>query len=249
MINYIFADIIRISRKKSFLSTLGVYILLFLLMIFIYENPNFNGEAFIAKTDTFLGFFPLIIGLTTFLSIYYDDFKSKSMQVAIGYGMSRNKVVLSKFFETIIISVLSALCVGIVILLMSFILDQSLTDIQYTELGLTLVAEILRTIGYISISTVFVYFTQNSVVGTIIFVLLSSKTVMIFAGMALGQSIIVNTFGDLTKYLYTILLYSEKSNYIQTGHFNLTAIMAILIYVILPTIIAIFSFRKKELEF
>ena len=47
------------------------------------------------------------------------------------------------------------------------------------------------------------FYTQNAVNGTIVYVLLSSRTVMLLATMILGQELFVNMIGDMTKvFLY-----------------------------------------------
>ena len=229
--------------------TIGTYIGLFLLMMFIYFNPTFTENAYVIKTTSFLGYFPLIIGQIVFLSVYYDDFKSKSMQVAIGYGMRRYKVVLSKIIESIILFVLSLVIIEIITMIVPVLLGLKLNGSQITEILFTLVIEMLRAIGYISISSIPVFYTQNAVNGTILYVLLSSKTIMLFLSIILGQDFIVNIFGNLTKLVYTIGLYSIRSTFMQTGIINMSIVLMIIIYVILPTIISICGFRKKELEF
>ena len=70
MSNYVLADIKRICHKKSFLRTIGIYIGLFCIMMFIYFNPTYTADAYVAKTTIFLGFFPLFVGLTVFLSVF-----------------------------------------------------------------------------------------------------------------------------------------------------------------------------------
>lgn len=249
MRNYILADIKRICHKKSFLATAGAYIGLFLIMIFIYFNPSFTIAAYVAKATTFLSFFPLFVGLIVFLSVYFDDFKSKSMQIAIGYGMPRYKVVLSKVVESFILLLAIIFVIGIAMLIIPAILGMTLSGAQVAELIASVVVEVLRTIGYICISAIPVFYTQNAVNGTILFVLLSSKTVMILLTMILGQDILVNLVGDLTQCLYTSMLYSTRNMFVQTGTVNVLLFVALALYIVLPVIFSVLSFRKKELEF
>ena len=249
MYNYILADIKRICHKKSFLMTVGAFIGLFLLMMFIYSNPTFTENTYVAKATSFLGYFPLIIGLIVFLSVYYDDFKSKSMQVAIGYGMRRYKVVLSKIIESIVLFVLSIIIIGIITMIVPVLLGLELNGSQITEILFTLIIEMLRAIGYISISSIPVFYTQNAVNGTILYVLLSSKTIMLLLSIILGQDFVVNIFGNLTKFVYTVGLYGIRSTFMQTGIINMSIVLMGIIYVIIPTIISICGFKKKELEF
>lgn len=249
MNNYIFADMKRIFHKKAFLAMSGIYAGIFLLMMFVFFNPTFTADAYVAKTKTFLNFFPLFIGLASFLSIYYDDFKSKAMQIAIGYGIPRYKVVLAKFIESILLLSVIAFCVGVLALIMPLILGLSINETQTAELTFTVFAEMLRAVGYISISAIPVFYTQNAVSGTICNVLLSSRTVFILLTMILGQGFIVNTFGDLSKYLFTTQLYAARSTIVQTGNPGFALVLTVAVYVLLPVLLSAFCFNKKELEF
>lgn len=249
MINYILADSRRIFRKKSFIITFCAYFALFLIMVFIYFNPSFTSDSYVAKTKTFIGYFPFIIGLVTFLSVYFDDFKSKSMQVAIGFGLPRYKVVLSKFLESMILLFLSIFCVFALSLITPIFLGISLNHSQIMELFVNMIAEWLRTIGYFSISTIPIFYTQNALSGTIFYVLLSSKTILLLLTMILGQEIFVHIFGNLTQYLYTTQLYAISSEFIKNGSIGFSLIWSILFYILFPVMLSVISFNKKELEF
>lgn len=249
MTNYIFADIKRVFHKKSFLAAAGIYIGIFLLMMFIYFNPTFTADAYVAKTKSFLSFFPFLIGLSLFLSVYYDDFKSKSMQTAIGYGIPRYKVVLAKFIESAVLFAVIALCISAIVLTAPAAMNLSLTSTQTAELVSGVIAETLRALGYISLSAVPVFYTQNAVSGTICAVLLSSKAVLLFSSIVLGQDFIVNSLGDLTKYLFTVQLYSAQSAFVQSGTFSLSLIPTVAVYILFPVLLSVLCFNKKELEF
>lgn len=249
MLNYIMADLSRISHKKSLIYTISGYIGLFLLMMFIVYNPSFTEVDYISKTNMFTGFYPLVVGIPIFLSIYYDDFKSKAMQVAIGYGISRSKVITIKFIESVILAFVSGLLLGLVVLVLPMFFKMSFTNAQLLQLNLGILIGVLKIIGYMSISTIFIYYSQNTILGVIAFILLASITVMLLLTTILSQDIIVKMVGDLSKHLYSILLFNEQEHFIAMGSFTFGGIAQILIYIILPTIISIVLFRKKELEF
>lgn len=181
MTNYIKADIRRILHKNTFLIAVGIFLALYAGMVFIYFNPSFTADMYVAKITSYLSYFPLIVGLFVFMSVYADDFKCKSMQVAI--------------------------------------------------------------------SAIAIFASQNAVNGIIFYVLFSTKSVYIILSMILGQNIIVNTIGDLTKYLYTPQLYAARTVIIQHGSVGAAPIVAIVVYVLLPAVISAIIFRKKELEF
>lgn len=171
------------------------------------------------------------------------------MQIAIGYGMPRYKVVLSKITESVLLLFAAVFAAGIIILVTPAILGIALGQAEATELIAAVIVEALRAAGYICISAVPVFHTQSAVNGTILFVLLSSRTVMILLTMILGQDIFVNIAGNLTQYLYTSLLYSARSLFVQTGTVSGALFGAAALYIILPTVLSVIGFRKKELAF
>lgn len=249
MKNYISADLRRILRKQSFLAAAGVFILLFAVLVFIYFNPSFTADMYVAKVSSFLSYFPLIVGIFVFMSVYSDDFKCRSMQVAIGYGIPRNRIILAKMMESFFLLLGTSLIMGILVLFTHVALGLDPDKQQLTALILTAAAEMLRAFGYLSISTIPVFFSQEAVGGVITYVLLSSKTIYIILSMLLGQEFLVTTLGDLTRYLYTAQLYAVKASLLAGEPFLTTLAAALLIYVVIPAVIAIIGFRKKELEF
>ena len=249
MTNYISADLRRIFRKQIFLCAFGAFAGCFVLLVFIYFNPSFTAEMYVSKMTSFMSFFPLVVGLLTFLSVYADDFKCRSMQIAIGYGMPRWRIIFAKLLESTVLLLATAAGMAVLLAAASLLLGLAPTSQQMASLVLTAAAEFLRALGYIAISAVVVFLTQNATGGTILYVLLSSKSVYIILTMLLGQDFLLGTVGDLTEYLYTALLYTCKTGLIQGGQPYVSLIFALFVYVALPTIISAIGFRKKELEF
>lgn len=67
--------------------------------------------------------------------------------------------------------------------------------------------------------------------------------------MILGQDIIARTLGDLSRYLYTNQLYMAKAALLQNGRLEIETVIAVVLYVFVPTLISAIIFSKKELEF
>ena len=249
MINYISADLRRVFQKQSFLWAFGAFAGCFVLLVFIYFNPSFTAEMYVSKMTSFMSFFPLVVGLPTFLSVYADDFKCRSIQIAIGYGIPRGRIIFAKLLESAVLLLVTAMVMAILLAAAPLLLGLAPTAQQMDSLVLTTAAEFLRALGYITISAIAVFLTQNATGGTILYVLLSSKSVYIILTMLLGQDFLLGTVGDLTEYLYTAMIYACKADLLQGGHPFICLIAALLIYVALPTVISVVSFRKKELEF
>ena len=65
--------------------------------------------------------------------------------------------------------------------------------------------------------------------------------------MILRQDIIARTLGDLSRYLYK--LYMAKAVLLQNGGLEIETVIAVVLYVFVPTLISAIIFNKKELEF
>lgn len=249
MRNYLAADIRRVLHKPSFLGACATFAGLFFLLVFLYFNPGFTADQYVAKISAFLSFFPLLVGLFVFMAVYADDFKCRSMQVAIGYGIPRGRIVLGKLLETAVLLLCAAAALEVLVTATPIVLGLA-PDFRHLEsLTLTLLAETLRALGYTALATVPVFFSQNAVNGSIVYVLLASKTVYIALTLLLGQDFVQNTVGDLTKYLYTSQLYTARDLLLGNAPFAVPLLWAVLGYVVLPTGIAAGAFYKKELEF
>ena len=204
---------------------------------------------YVTKVTSFMSFFPLVIGLFVFMSVYVDDFKCRAMQVAIGYGISRIKIVFVKLLESTILLLSIAVIIGVLVLYTPVILDLNPNTQHFISIELTMALEMLRTLAYLTLSSILVFFFHDVSYGIITYVMFSSKTVYIVMSMIMGQELLVNTIGDLRKYFYTSLLYTVKDEMINGKPFIMTFIAALLIYIIFPTAIAMIGFCKKELEF
>lgn len=227
MTDYIMADIKRILHKNSFLTCVAVFFIIYAGLFFIYFNPTFTPDMYVTKTTSYLSYFPLIVGLFVFMSVYADDFKCKSMQMAIGYGFSRKKIIASKLLESLIILFGVSVIAGVVITIVPSVLGLSFTSQLRLSLVLTMLSEMLRAFGYITISAIAVFLTQNAVNGIIVYVLLATKSVYIILSMILGQDIVARTLGDLSKYLYTNQLYMAKATLLQNGRLEIGIVIAV----------------------
>lgn len=249
MRNYLAADIGRVLHKPSFVGACAAFAGLFLLLVFLYFNPGFTADQYTAKIASFLSFFPLLVGLFVFMAVYADDFKCRSMQVAIGYGIPRGRIVLGKLLESAVLLFCAAAVLEVLVTVTPLVLGLAPGRQHLESLTLTVLAEMLRALGYTALATVPVFFFQNAVNGSILYVLLASKTVYITLTLLLGQDFVQHTVGDLTRYLYTTQLYTARELLLGNAPFAAPLLLALLGYVVLPTGIAAWAFYTKELEF
>ncbi|MBQ1489349.1 MAG: hypothetical protein IIZ41_11420, partial [Lachnospiraceae bacterium] len=117
MRNMIRADLRRVFRKQIFwiipliallfgLSTMVSMLTVEILSKIIPQMGLFAQQknAALASINTVMDSLKLALSIVIFLALFVDDFKSMSMTQMIGYGMSRKKIVLSKFIDSVILS-------------------------------------------------------------------------------------------------------------------------------------------------
>lgn len=249
MINYINADLYRIGKKKGLLISLLAYISLLLVVFFILNSPSFDENKYLSRVVIFLGFFPLFIGIPMYFSVYYDDLKSNAMQIAIGFGLLRRNIIISKLIVITILTLLSIALLTPIILLLPNALGLSLSGEQISEVISTLCVVSITIIGYMSICSLIVYWSQNEASGLILYVLLSAGTIKLILTVILNQQIIVDNFGNLNQYVFSSTVTQVQQSILAHSDINFVYVLVILAYIILPTVLAVLAFRKKELEF
>lgn len=249
MLNYIAADTKRILKKRMFLLTAGLFIGLYILILFIKSGPTYKANALIEDIRSLSSWFSFIVGLPIFLSVFADDLKAKTMQVAIGFGMSRNKVILSKLIETAVLSLLISVISIAVMIFVPIGIGITLNTTQVYAIVVTMFIEAIHLIAFISISMPFVFFSQNATGGLIVYVLLSSKMVQLILSIILEKEFITSIFGHASKYLLSLNLYEWKSNILTSGDIFTMQILVTAIYIAAPVILAMYLFEDRELEF
>ncbi len=152
------ADLARIMRKKGvwvlFALTAVYFTLIVLGFRFVYA---WAGDSFTYAVCLTLPVPEFFFGLCIFLWIYGDDFASMSMITAIGRGLTKTKVVLAKFLDTLILTILFH-CILIVILTVIRLASGTyLTPDEAGTLYLSVVNGAYQILGYVTISAIPLY--------------------------------------------------------------------------------------------
>ena len=249
MHNYMLADIARVLKKRSVrVGIPGFELCLALLLLFYGGNGAVSADMRRAA-EFALDFFPLVIGTLLFVSVYADDFKCRAMQVAIGAGVSREGIVLAKFGECALLLLFTLLPTAALCFLLPGIRNLFYTGAEAEAVALTIAQVFLRTLGFMQLAATLCFLTQNSLQGVIAFALLSSNAMFILITMTLLTGPLKDNVGRLRPFLYTALLRSVQTD-IQTGKpFVGILVLALGIYMILPLMLVLLGFRKKELPF
>ena len=247
MRNCIKADILRVQKKKSFLIMLALTLSFCLAGAIIIKALKADANAFATVCEVIGSFMGLLIGIPVFSAVLSDDFKSKSMQTAIGHGLTRNKVIFARFFEITIIIVEAFVLISIAMYIIGMAIGAS-GSAMGTSLGKCWI-EVLRILCYAAISLIFVYAMQNGTLGLVMYILMSS-------GVISGILLLVDSIPFFVKHHISIMDYMPKgmidsfANQANAMPKRIGWLIAALVcYLALPLFITMKIFKNKELDF
>ena len=244
MRNVILTDIRRAQVKKSLIICMIIMVgIAVISSLGIRILPMFSDNPSQAYGS-------LLSGLSSiFSAIYTDDFKSRSMQIAIGRGVSRPKMMLARFLETLILVIEWHVIFSVVAIICGFI-DGANGSQMLSCIG-SVWGTSIKMVVFLSLSLLFVYGTQNPTTGLVFYI--------IFVANVLD---LVFTFIDMIPFLkdhnievsqfFPASACSNFLNAISEGdglHIFTWGLGVFVGYIILPLIISINIFNKKELEF
>ncbi len=247
MRNCIKADILRVQRKKGLIIMSIIIMLIIAIAGIVARTSGDKGpDRFFLILSATLGFNTLMLGIPVFNAVLGDDFKSKSMQTAIGHGLSRDKLILARLIEIIVIVI-----EAYIVFLLGILIFGLIGGVDMKTIGDTIqtnLDEILCIIGFSAVSMIFVYGTQNGVLGLVFYILLGASVFDIIISAISLLPFLRDTDFNLGDYVIS----GMATKVVQASSFGTGALwfLAFLVFwVALPTFIAMQIFKNKELDF
>lgn len=233
------ADLRRILAKPGF------YIcplILFALFVYgLFKSPV-EYDSYYDSLDIQLNYlYPFLVLLPVFTCVYGDELKSGTMITAIGRGLSRKKVIIAKFIDTLVLSL--AFC------LFFLLMDQItfdrfsvvLTKVQVLRIFSAFAAAWLQILGYCAFAAIFVYLTWNSSVG-----LVAGLISIAFSKMILNW---LQSHTHLPFYDFTLMGQADQARrQFDAGNTWAHHVLFVLLWYAVYLAISALFFDRKELE-
>ena len=238
MINCIKADLFRIIKKKSIMVLLLLQCLIIIgtgIAAFKFSIPEFSTVSLWSGSFSTIA---LLNGIAIFIAIFKNDFKSRALQTAIGFGVSRTKIILSRFIEMILLVALHLAIYSIIIILMATVGHMPMADIK--ELLKLLWVERMAMVFNLILGMIFVYAFEATTVGLIVYICATLSVI----DLLIVSVNFIPALKNLKLGEYTITGLIDQ---IMEGHLKMWPVL-IIGYGVVPIVISILAFRKKELE-
>jgi ABC-type transport system involved in multi-copper enzyme maturation permease subunit len=234
-------------HKKSMYIFFGAFAVLYILF-FLIRSGKLTAEDISGDAQLISAFLPVIVGGFLFAAFYTDDLSSKNLATLVGYGLSKHKIVLSKF---LLMTVFSAIVFGLVPIFMYVLyalIGAAPTSAALTAVYITALSAMLTTVAFAALSGIVVYGVQRGTFAMVLYVVLTLGIVSQLAGLLLGAAIVQGIFPGIEKHIMSgITLRLEHG--LSSGQPVVWIFGEYVIYVAAALALSVLAFRKKELEF
>lgn len=245
MINYIKADIYRNFNRLYFWGFVASISLLGLAFNILLTDPNFMmSDLFFYSTQFLL--IPIFLVVIIIDMVIGEEFKNLTIKNVVSFGLSRDKIILSKIITTIILSVVAAIIILVVFLGSGWILFGGKDELSFSIVSnffLRLGTAVPLWIGAITVGTFITLLIRNNTISAYAYIVLFTATGIIIRILA---TLISDKFMVIHKYLITTNISKLSEENLASGDYISILIIA-LAYIIVFTVFCVTYFRKKEI--
>ena len=249
MIGYLSCDLRRLLHRfpRHLMLLLGIGGLA--LAAAIFGQTGLYGEwssfAYIAAIKAMIKPLSLMIGVIELFFVFGDDLKAKTLQAAIGTGLSRTGLVLGKYLEIALLALLDVILYAVFILAFGALFGAGLLPVLLQELTVYLFVEWLEVMGYMSLTLILLFWKRNLGLALILYIALYAKVFHAAARLLLSVKAIDGL--HLSRYTLTASL-DTLQTYLIGGLPGIGPFIIVLAYCALGCLIALLVFQKRELE-
>ena len=186
---------------------------------------------------------------TIFLGVYGDEFRAMAMTCAIGRGVSRNRLIISKLIDNIILSVILFGIFAIEAVIAGLIMGAGMTSEETFALVLYIMIGAVKSVGYTSIASIILFVNANIPIG--VFVLLVLHMIMpIVINTASSSSKLLSSL-HLDRWFFGGMVESGYSSIVlgMTAGGIMTLVLGCVIYIGISVGVTIALFSKREMDF
>ena len=246
MRNYISADLYRIFRRIPRWIFIGIVLTMIFLVFKPSKDESLTIVELVEEIETTLKFAPVFIGFIEIMYIFGDDFVGKTAQIAIGIGVNRNKVILAKWLEMIIVTAIDVITIVILALVLSVMRTHTLPAQLVADIIAHTLVAIMATAAYTALVFPVMFAMQTITVAFLLYMLLSVGAINQLMQLLFQLKWLKKL--TLENYTLTNCLNVFRSRMIL-GSFHIKSMIGIIIYIAGALYLTYVVYKKRELEF
>jgi ABC-type transport system involved in multi-copper enzyme maturation permease subunit len=252
MLNYILADYKRVYTRIQHIVLVVLYQAVFIGFI-LFKHARFAGTyTSVTLVDNSTHFYAtwllVILFLADFIQSFSFDFRANTIQVALGIGISRRDVILSKLAQTALVMLTDFIITFGTFCILAAVLGLPLAGHQLNFVLCTGLGTVALAICSVALLLPLVFRTQNMLLSMVGYLFLSTGWITGWVRdlSRMGPEFIARL--QLEKYCYDKCIALVQSNAIQHT-FQLWPVIGAIAWFALGVYITWLAFRKMELDF
>lgn len=248
MLNYIHADLNRIFRRTPRLVfVILVYAITLGVEMYQAVSRSYNSVNLLASVPTAFETVALILGIVEIQNVLADDFRAKTMQITIGLGVSRPKVVLAKLIDFMVLLLTDMLVLAVLFILGGLGCGIHLMADQVHLLMVTAIGDMVYMTIAAAITMIPVFYLQSTALAILFFLIISIDPVNMILSMLSNKEIVMNLH-------LQALPYSAVANTLTTqlslrNAVPIPQLIGVIVYLVAAYVLTVLVFKKRELEF
>ena len=248
MLNYIHADLHRIFRRVS----RCVFIVLFYAVALALEmhqavSRNYNSVNLTAAAPLLFETAAIILGIVEIQSVFADDFHAKTMQVAIGLGISRPKVVLVKLLDYAILSVVDSLVMMVLFILSGMVCGIHLQGEQVYLLTVCALGNALYMTIAAAITMIPIFYLQSTRLAILFILIVTIDPIKAVISAFSTKEIVMNL--HLMELPYSVMANTLTTQLSLRNAVPIPQMIGVIAYLVIAYGLTVLVFNKRELEF
>ena len=249
MLNYIRADLRRILRRGP---RIVVLVLLYIIMngVLLYSavSGEQNSIGFMANVAGLFSVASVFFGVLEIMAVFADDFRAKTMQVAIGLGVTRPHVVLAKAIEYAVLALADTFVLAVLVMLGSSAIGITLNSDDVYQLVIRVIFVAINMLIPALFTMIPIFYLQGTGLAALLYLVFYVDLPAQIIGFFFNTNEIVINL-RLNEIPFSAVLGAAATRLILHTGFPFAQILGLVAYMAAGYILTVLVFRKRELEF
>ena len=250
MFKYIRADLYRIFHQVfRYIWVILCIVVAVALHLNSAMKNDLNAVGFAASVHSYITVVSVICGIGELSAIFSDDFRAKTMQIAIGSGVSRRHVVLAKLLEMAFLILLDLLVTFLLMILSGVLfMGISFTAHPIQQMLVNVLTGALTAVLCADVTMILLFYTQKSGFAPLLFLVLYWDPINILfkTFFSTNETFLRLHLGDYTMSALTGTINTQLG---LGASFPAKQLIVILVYIVAVYFITCLVFKKRELDF
>lgn len=249
MLNYIRADMHRITRRVP--RIVIVVLILVIAAVNMLSNAvsdQLNSIGFMAQIPFLFTIVGAIFGMVEIMSVFSDDFRAKTMQVAIGLGVSRRHVVLAKTIEYALLNLVDMLVLSGMLMGGTAAVGIGLSGDDVYQILVRAFFAMINSVIPAMFTMIPIFYLQGTGLAAVLFLVfyIDPLAQVISFGFSMNEIVIRLHLNELP---YTAMANNALNAITLHTSFPLKQLLGLVIYIVAAYVLTALVFNKRELEF